>query len=109
MADAQTRQIRIDLLAPQDLMPIAQKPPGVKVSGLRSDAFNGAPPPLDRVPWHVIVEIAKDVTLGVASNWLYDYIQQYRAKRIAIKGREPKDKADFGRIVAEEIEIGKND
>ena len=80
-------------------------PDGVRMTGLRSDPTNG--PIGDSL--FVLVEVAGKIAPGIIARWIYDRIVQYDAKRVAINGREPKDDADFERIVAEEIDIGKND
>ena len=97
--------IKVEMLEPASIMPLSRKPDGVKVSGLSSEAFAG--PGSDGV-LYFIVDVTKTVALGVLSNWLYDYIKQFGAKRIRINGREPSDRAEFDRIISD-IEIGKND
>ena len=75
------------------------------MTGLRSDPANG--PFVDSL--FVLVEIAKPIASGIVARFIYERVAQYDAKRIAINGREPRDKAEFERIVTEELEIGKND
>jgi hypothetical protein len=100
------KQIRIDLLQPIPKAVWLPRPPdGVRVGGLRSEISNG--PIGDSL--FVLVDVGKDVAIALFTSWLYDHIKEYRAKRIRINGREPSDRADFERIVADELEIGKND
>lgn len=56
-----------------------------------------------------LVTVPSGVAINVFSTWLYERIRNHRAERFRIQGHEPKDQADFDRIVREEIEIGKND
>ena len=100
------KQIRIDMLAPRKVMVFLPPPPdGVRMGGLRSEISNG--PIGDSL--YCIVEIAKPIASGLIARFIYERVAQYDAKRVAINGREPVDRADFERIVTEEIEIGKND
>ena len=102
------REIRVDLLSPKSPMVFLPPPPhGVRVSGLRSEPFNG-PTPQD-IAVFFLVTVPSGIAINVFSAWLYERIRNHRADRIRIQGREPKDQADFERIVREEIEVGKND
>ncbi len=92
------------MLGAKMIMPISKKPDGVKVSGLRGKVFNGPIP--DNATFQFIVEISKDVAVGVFSAWLYDHIKQYNAKRIRIEREEIIfNKGEVERIVREKLEI----
>ena len=75
------------------------------MSNLRSEISNG--PIGDSL--FALVEVGKDVSVALLASWLYDRIKQYDAERIKINGQEPADRSDFDRIVAESVQIGKND
>ena len=102
------------------MWPISKKPDGVNVSGLVSKTFNTGEDThgrlLDRAEraitsevWTLTVSIARDVVLGAVGSWLYDYLKQYRAKRIRVNGREAANDDELKEIIRKEIEIGKND
>jgi len=93
------------MLSPRLTAPVMHPPEGVSLSGLRGDPTAG--PFTDSL--FFIVTVGRDVTITVLSSWLYERIKDHCAKLIRINGREPNDRADFDRIVREEIEIGKND
>lgn len=101
------RAIRIDLLAPKSLMAMGQPPEGVQVSGLRSEILNGPAP--EQIALYFLVTVSGNIAINVFSSWLYDRIRSHQASRFRVQGHEPKDAADFERIVREELEIGKND
>ena len=102
------REIRVDLLSPKLPLALLPRPPqGVEVSGLRSEPFNG-PTPQD-IALFFLVTVPSGIAINVFSAWLYDRIRNHRADRFRIQGHEPKDAADFERIVRDELEIGKND
>ena len=84
---------------------LPQPPKDVRMSNLRSEISNG--PIGDSL--FALVEVGKDVSVALLASWLYDRIKQYDAERIKINGQEPADRSDFDRIVAESVQIGKND
>ena len=88
---------------------LPKKPDGVRVSGLTSGIYNWIPPSSEEVILFFTVNVSLPIVANLFSDWLYDRIQNHKAKRIRINGKEPTDRADFDRIVREEIEIGKND
>jgi hypothetical protein len=101
-------ELRVDLLSPKSPMVFLPQPPnGVRVSGLRSEPFNG-PTPTD-IAVFFLVTVPSGIAINVFSAWLHERIRNHRADRFRVQGREPKDAADFERIVSEELEIGKND
>jgi len=57
----------------------------------------------------LFAEVTRDVSIALFSHWLYDEIKQHPAKSIRINGKEPVDRAEFERIIASDLEIGKND
>jgi hypothetical protein len=100
------RTLRIDLLSPRMAMVVLPPPPpGVKMSGLRSDPANG--PSSNSL--FVIVEITRDVSVAVLAHWIWKRIEQYNAKRKSVKGHEVVDESGLERIISEDLEIGKND
>ena len=100
------KQIRIDMLAPRRMMVILPRPPdGVRMGAMKSEITAG--PMSDS--FFMLVDIAKPIASGLIARFIYERVSQYDAKRVAINGREPVDRADFERIVTEEVEIGKND
>ena len=100
------KQIRIDLLAPVPKVVVFPPPPeGVRVGPLRSEISNG--PIGDSL--FFVVEVAAKIAPGIVARFIYERVAQYDAKRVAINRRDPADQADFERIVADELEIGKND
>ncbi len=102
------RELRVDLLSPKSPMVLLPRPPdGVRVSGLSSEPFNG-PSPTD-IAVFFLVTVPSGIAVNIFSAWLYDRIRNHRPERFRVQGQEPKDAADFERIVREELEIGKND
>jgi hypothetical protein len=100
-------RLEVELLEPAMVRPMAPKLEGVTVGGLQGRAQNG---PMPNDWWFVLpIEVAVNLATSVVGSWLYEYLKQYRAKRIRLNGREPVDEADFQRIFREELEIGKND
>src|SRR5439155_14193754 len=98
------REIRVDLLSPKSPIVLLPRPPvGVRVSGPRSDPFNG-PTPQD-VALFFLVTVPSGIAINVFSSWLYERNRNHRAERVRIQGREPNDRADFERIVREEIGV----
>ena len=104
------RELKIDLVEADIHSFIADKgtpPNGVIIKGPICTSLNapGAP----SVAAFLLVTVPTSIAINLVSNWLYDHLMQRRAKRVRINGREPKDKAEFDRIIREEIEVGKND
>src|SRR5262245_48812170 len=98
------RKLEVGLFGPTATYVFLPKgPDGVKVSGLSSRPANG--PVVDGVLYFTVTVIVPGVAINLFSNWLYERIKNYRADRITINGKEPKDRADFDRIVGEEIQI----
>ena len=94
------------MLSPEPKIIVLPQPPkGVRMSGLQSDPTNG---PGSEV-LHVLINITKDFVVNIVANWAYDRIVQYRPKGILINGRDADSREEFERIMAEELEIGKND
>ena len=103
-----TKEIRVDLLAPTGMAVSWPPPPGgVRVSGLRSEVFNGVP--AGELAVFFLVTVPSGIAINLISSWLYERITNHHAKRVKIQGQEPKDKDDFERIVRDQLEIGKND
>ena len=75
------------------------------MSGLRSDPANG--PLTDSL--YIIVEITKDISIGLLAHWIYDRVIQYDAKHKRINGKEVVNESDFERVIGDDLQIGKND
>jgi len=102
------REIRVDLLSPKSRVVSLPAPPeGVQVSGLHCEIFNGPTP--QEFALFFLVTVPSGIAINLISSWLYDRIRNHHASRFRVQGREPKDAADFERIIREELEIGKND
>ncbi len=100
------KQIRIDMLAPQRMMVLLPRPPdGVRMGPIRSEITAG--PMSDS--FFMLVGIAKPIASGLIARFIYERVAQYDAKRVAINGREPVDRADFERTATKEIYNRKND
>jgi hypothetical protein len=48
---------------------------------------------------------SQNVAASVAGAWLWAYFEKHKAKRFRINGREPADRAELDRIVAEEFNL----
>jgi len=98
------RQIKVEMLAPRPIVPIGKNPEGVTVGRLQSEIFNG--PISDNLTLFFIVEISKDIAVGVLSAWLYDRIKQHNPKRIRIEQEEIiLNQGEVERIVRKKLEI----
>jgi hypothetical protein len=96
-----TKEIRIDLLSPKTVAMLPHPPDGVHVSGVRSELLNRSLG--GEIGLFFFVTAPSSIAINVFSSWLYDRIQNYRAKRFKVQGQEPKDAADLERIIREEL------
>jgi len=99
-------EIKIKMLNPNSFSDVAKSPEGVRVSGFQGEACSGIPHDL---VFYFLVTVMPGVPMNVLSNWLYHKIINHRADCVTINGQLPKDRADFDRIVREQVEIRKND
>ena len=83
---ARTRQLKIELLDPVQVMPISKKPESVSVTGLRSDPMNSGTP--GHVTMFAIVTVVGEVGVAVLAHWIYDHFKQHRPKRTRVESEE---------------------